>query len=1171
MNGLFHSMGGRGFNLQESKQKLPSYAHSFRVLTLCVSLFAASNIALAQDINLSARNESLEQVIKKLRAQTDFVIMAPSVTLTKTRPVTLNLKGVSIDQAMREIFKNQPDNLDYEIKGKNIIIRQRPTPGNTQGKKEQPTKKSGRVLDQAGSPLAGATVTSSKGGISTSTSGSGAFEIAVQDGDHLSIKMLGYEPQDIEVNGNIGDIHLTPTNIVMETADVINTGYQSIPKERAVGSFSTVSNELLNQQVSTDIISRLPNVANSVMMDQSGYTGQIMVRGLSTISGPKDPLIVVDNFPYEGSLNNINPNIIENVTILKDASASSIWGAKAANGVIVITTKKGVFHTPINVQANASLTIGSKPDLGYIRQMSSSDFIDVEQELFNRGFYDSKINSSNKPAISPVVDLLDKASKGIITNEEANMAINQLRTLDVRGQFSRYMYKPALKQQYYLSAQGGSEKFSWLSAVGYDDNKETLGEKYNRLNIRFQNTYRPVQNLSVSTNLYYTQTGNGSGRYGYADIENLFPYTRMVDENGNPLAVPKNWNMSYVASFGDGKLLDWLYYPLTDWQHNTSKSTTSSLLASVGAKYQFIDGLSATIDYQYQRESGNSTRMADIESYSARDYINSFTQIVNNAPVYIVPKGAIMDKSSTIMNVNNLRGQLAFDRTYGKHNINAIAGAELRSIDNNGNQTRYYGYNPNNLTTGNVDYTLSYPNIITGGSSTILNGNLLTETDKRFVSQYANAAYTFDGKYILSGSIRRDASNLFGLKTNDQWNPFWSAGLAWNVSKESFYKISFLPYLNLRATYGFSGNIDPAMVAVNTIRFLPRPSSYTNTPVALFENYYNPELRWETSKMFNIALDFRSKANRISGSVEYYHKKGINLFGTAQIDVTTGVSPYMLRNVASMMGNGLDLELKTINLTGTTFKWNTILNFSLYKDKIAEYNVDRSLAAFYISTNNPPISGVKDHPVYAMYAYKWAGLDPQTGAPRGYLNGEISTDYASITGEGTPLQDLQYFGSAIPTKFGSLINSFAYKDLSLQIGISYKFGYWFRRSSINYSELFNNNRGHSDYALRWQKPGDELHTNIPAIDYESNNSRDHFVEGSSIFVEKGDHIRLQYFNLAYNLRRLKNLKTFQIFVNASNLGIIWKANKSGIDPDFNINLNRYVTPANYSIGFRTQF
>lgn len=1174
MNGHYHSKEYSGREVPRTSKNYFRILLRFKALLFtCLFLLLGIKACFAQTVSLQVKNQPLEQVIKQLRAQTDYAIMAPSATLAKGKLVNVNLNKVTIDQALKEIFKNQPTTIDYEIKGKNIIIRQRSgtKEDNTKPKKDQPAKKSGSVVDQNGNPLAGVTISNPKGNLSTSTNQSGLFELSVHDGDQLLVSIMGYEPIEVMVSsGKIGQIILRPENIEIGVVDAVNTGYQTLPKERATGSFSTVSNELLNQQVGTDIISRLPNIANSVMMDQSGYNGQIMVRGLSTISGPKDPLIILDNFPYEGDLNNINPNIVENITILKDASASSIWGARAANGVIVITTKKGQVSHKINVRLNSSLTIGAKPNLGYIRQMSSTDMIDVEKELFSNGFYDSKLISSNRPVVSPVVDYLDQARKGAISLEEANDAIDALRNIDVRDQFNQYVYRPAVKQQYFVDANGGSNNFSWLSSVGYDHNKETLGENYDRLNLRFQNTYRPFKSLSLSTNLYYTQTTTASGRFGYSDIGYIFPYTRIADDNGIALPIARNWNMSYVSSFGDGKLMNWMYYPLDDWKHQTTKSNSSSILGASTLKYTILNGLSLNIDYQYQRETSNNSNLADIESYMARDYINSYTQIVNNVPIYIVPKGAILDKANFVSNTHNLRGQINFDRTYGRSNINAIAGTEIRSISNDGNQSRYYGYNPNNLTVGNVDFKTAYPNIITGGTSTIINGNLLNETDRRFVSQYANASYTYNDKYIFSGSLRRDASNLFGLKTNDQWNPFWSTGIAWKISKEKFYKFDQLPNLSIRGTIGYAGNIDPAMVSVNTIRFLPRASVYTGTPVALFQNYYNPQLRWETSKMFNIGVDFNSKSNRISGSIEYYQKKGINLFGTSPIDYTSGVDPYMLRNVAEMKGKGLDVELKTVNIN-KAFKWNTILNFSYFKDQIEEYNVERSLALFYISTDIPPVSGVKGHPVYSVYGYKWAGLDPANGEPQGYLDGKISKDYPAIIGEGTPVEDLDFFGSAIPTKFGSFINTVSYKAISLQVGLTYKFGYWFRRNSINYSDLYNNWRGHSDYANRWKMPGDENFTNIPSVDYLSNSSRDQFYEGASILVERGDHIRLQYINLAYNLSRTKYFNSVQFFVNANNLGIIWKANQAGIDPDFNINLNRFVTPANYSLGFRAHF
>ncbi|MBX3242289.1 MAG: SusC/RagA family TonB-linked outer membrane protein [Chitinophagaceae bacterium] len=1042
----------------------------------------------------------------------------------------------------------------------------------------------GRVISLNDSlPIEGASVSLQGADRTVSTNNKGHFTIQIALNVNTAVVVVnhvGYEPTMITVvlpQRDTLNIFLQTSSRLLDEVEIISTGYQKIPKERATGSFATVSNELFNQQVGTDILSRLPAIANSIVMD-NGRQGvpQMMIRGLSTISGPKDPLVIIDNFPFDGDITNINPNIVANITILKDASASSIWGARAANGVIVITTKSGRFNQPITLSFNSNLTIGAKPDLGYIRQMASGDYIEMEQELFNRGFYNSQINSTSRPVISPMVDLLNKVRNGTITEEQAQQQINAWRIVDARDQFNQYMYKPSVNQQYFLSAQGGGEKFSWTSSVGYDHNKDNLGSTYQRVNLRFLNTYRPIKQISITTSLYYTQAQNKSGRYGYNNVSmkgNVFvPYMQMADTRGNAVPVAKNYNQSYLDTAGSGKLLDWNYYPLTDWKYQTSNNKISDILATAALDYQIIKGLNATANYQYERQFGLNSNIADVNSYMARDYINRFTQIVNGNTVFIVPTGGILNKSNNILNANNLRGQLSFDNIYGKHSITAIAGLELRSANTSGYQERFYGYNPNNLTTAGVDYTRAYPNFITKRNSFIQRNQSLNERTTRFVSYFANTAYTFDNRYTLSASARRDASNLFGLKTNDQWNPFWSVGVAWKLSNEKFYSIDFLPYLNLRATYGFSGNVNPAMVAVNTITYSSNNSVFNGNPMAWFSNYYNPRLKWETSKMLNLAVDFHTKNDRIAGSIEYYRKKGENLFGIAPLDYTTGVDPYMIRNVASMKGNGWDIQLKSFNIN-RTFKWQTILNFSLYKDQIIEYQIERTLASGYISTSDVPISGIKGKPVYAIYAYKWAGLDPNTGESRGYLNGEISKDYTLITGTGTKVEDLKYYGSAIPTKFGSLINSVSYRNFNLQVGISFKFGYWFRRNSVNYTDLFSDWRGHSDYGLRWQKPGDEAYTIVPVNPYSTDYNRDAFYTGSSALVEKGDHIRLQYINLAYDFEMPKTrrvIKGIQIYFNANNLGLLWKANKAGIDPDFNIGANNLVTARNYAIGVRTK-
>ncbi|WP_166334409.1 SusC/RagA family TonB-linked outer membrane protein [Sphingobacterium chungjuense] len=1040
----------------------------------------------------------------------------------------------------------------------------------------------GKVLSASDQkPIIGATVKQKGINNIVNTDREGWFSIGVHTGSsqEFVIEHVGYKTYQTTPT-SISDtlvIQLEQLDKVVDSVTVVSTGYQQLPRERATGSFSTVNRELFNQQVGPDILSRLPAIASSLTTDNSSMTPRLMVRGLSTIQGPKDPLIVLDNFPYEGDIQNINPNIVESITILKDAAASSIWGARAANGVIVITTKKGQFNRPIALEFNSQLTVIGKPNLDYLPQMSSSDYIDQEIELFGRGFYDSRIGSASSPVISPVVDLLEKVRNGSLSEQQAEQEINRLRGIDARNDFNRYMYKHGTNQQYYLGARGGSETFSWSSAAGWDRTIDNLGESYDRVNLRFENTYRPMPSLSLRTGAYYTQSSTHSGRLGYDNVSmhagNIVPYMELADQQGNARPVFYNLNNTYINSVGQGQLLDWNYYPLDDWRYNTNSGSSSSMLATAGLDYEILPGLSGSVNYQYERQNNRSESLADEQSYSTRDYINRFTNISGGQASFPVPRGGILDRRSGVLNASSLRGQLSFDRDFGDHHISAIAGSEMRSTARNSAQDRLYGYNPNNLTSGRVDYTRSYAGFITGNNF-IQYGSFASASDTRFLSQYANAAYTYRARYTLSASARRDASNLFGLTTNEQWNPFWSVGMAWKVSNERFFKTDLLSYLNIRATYGFSGNIDPAMVAVNTISFFQNNSPFTGRPNAQIANYHNPSLRWETSRMINVAVDLRSKNDRISASVEYFRKQGRDLFGAAPIDYTTGIPPATLRNVASMSGDGLDIELKTDNIRSTDLQWSSILNFTMFKDRIQEYMVNRTLASEYVNPASVPISGIAGKPVYAMFGYSWAGLDSENGQPQGYLDGQISTDYRNMIGAGTSIDELEYFGSSIPTTFGSFINSFTYKSVSLQIGLSYKFGYWFRQGSIHYTDLMNSWRGHSDYADRWRQPGDELHTHIPGNTYTTNSQRDSFYAGSSVLVEKADHIRLQFINLGYliPLNIGGKQKNIQIYLNANNLGVLWRANKQSIDPDFHSpNSPRLIRPAGYTLGLRTNF
>lgn len=1183
MNGLFHSMGGRGFNLQESKQKLPSYAHSLRVLTLCVSLFAASNIARAQDINLTARNESLEQVIKKIRAQTDYSIMAPSATLTKTRPVTVNLKGVSINQAMREIFKNQPESLDYEIKGKNIIIRQRPTPDNTPGKKEeQPAKKSGRVLDQAGSPLAGATITAGKGGIATSTSGSGTFEIAVQDGDHLSIKMLGYEPQDIEVNGNIGEIRLTATNIVMETADVINTGYQSIPKERAVGSYVQVDNKLLNRSVSTNILDRLNGVVPGLTSDPIGnFNGEIQtnpnnrssgltIRGKSTLLSSTDPLIVVDNFPFEGELSSINPNDIESVTVLKDASAASIWGARSGNGVIVITTKRGKQNETIKIDFSSNLTVADRPDVYYNQNyIDSKNFIEIEQYLFDQGYFDSDLmDNSTYPVVSPAVEIMNLVKTGALTDAEGQKRLDVLRNPDVRKDWDNYIYQKALKQQYSLALHGGSDKMTYRLSAGYDHNKEELVRNgTNRLTINSLNTYRPLKNLELTAGLNYAQSrtdlNNSFSQYSVSNGKysgSYFPYSMLADQMGNPLDILYGLGENYLQQSAQQGFRDWRYRPLQELAIANNRTKVNSILARLSATYKILPELSASANYQIEQQKISSRNHQTQDSYYVRNLFNTFSiyDPATNQLTSNFPKGDILNLTDYTWTSWNFRSQLNYDKTFGLHGISALAGFESRELKTDGSAQSLLGYN-DQFGTSNMalDYVTYFPTSPSGSSRLPAPSGRIYGVINRFISYYANGSYNYNDRYTLTASVRTDGANLFGAKVNNRFTPLWSVGTGWKISNESFYKAAFLPYLHLRASYGFNGNTYRYGTALLTGRY--GTALLTGAPAITSLTAPNPELSWERVKNLNLGLDFGTKNNFVTGSIEFYNKTGIDLVQPTTLAPQTGFTTYTA-NTAKTSTKGLDLNI-TANWIRKALQWKTIFQYSLVKDKILRYDAPYSGIGGF--------GGIVGKPLNALFAYKWEGLNPENGNPVGWLNGAKSEDYAAII---TNLKesDIVYKGNRTPTSFGSLRNDFTYKDFDLSFNITYFIGYSFRRGSIDpsYSTLLTSQR-HTDYLNRWQKPGDEKNTNVPSLVYPEDYSRSAFYRNSETLITPGDHIRLQDIRLGYDLNKVINSPKIKInaFFYANNIGIIWRKNKNGLDPS----VINYPVPRTYSIGINANF
>lgn len=1044
---------------------------------------------------------------------------------------------------------------------------------------------SGRIISSVTKEaVAGATVRLSNQNVSTFTNADGSFSIvAVARPDTLIVTHVSFKSMMIvcKAGQNLWDelIELEPKEGVLDEV-IISTGIQQVPRERSTGSFEFVDKKALNLQTGTNILERLIGQSAGILFDDTKIRSEnkklnFNVRGLSTINGVQDPLIIVDNFPYEGDINNINPNDIESVSILKDAAAASIWGSRAGNGVVVITTKKGTFNRKLQVGVNVNTIIRSEPDLFTLQQISPSDYIDVEQMLYRAGAFNSRINNPYPFSISPAVEIFEQTRLGNISASDSAGLIDKLKTFDLRDDFQKYVYRSAITQSYAVNLNGGADNISYYFSGGYDKNVGHVGEQFDRINARFENNYRLGKRLLVGLGVSYTNSTSKSGRLAYQqhgiNYDRFVPYGRLTDEAGNPLALAINHRQEYIDTAGGGKLLDWNYYPLEDHKYNRSNTRLQSIVANYSMQYQFTNWLGADLNYQYQQEKTDSRQIAGKRSYAARNIVNKFSTIdpVTGIVSYAVQPGAVLTLSDQSMQAHNLRGKFNLNKSWGAHALTALFGGEIRETAISAETDMVYGYNEDVLTTATVDYATSHKNFITGNDELIPYGRSFAESSNRFVSLFGNAAYTYNDRYTLTASIRRDASNLFGVETNDKWKPFWSLGAGWNVSRESFYNWSFLSMLKLRATFGFSGNVDQSKSAKTVITYLGN-NGFSNLLVAGITQYANPDLRWEKVRTLNLGINFASRNNVISGTIEYYRKKGVDLFGYQPVDYTQGLQDVVvMRNVASMKASGLDARILVRNVD-RMFKWSTDYIINYYRDETTDYYLAPSTPFMPGSGNS--ISPLVGKPLHAVFSYAYAGLDPQTGDPLGYYNKQKSSDYLLMRQAAeSSVDSLVYEGPSSPTFFGNVQNRFEWKGLALTINVGYKLGYFFRRETIRYSDLFSVGIGHPDFSKRWRQPGDEQHTNIPSMRYPDVSGRDRFYRLSEATVERADQVRLQFINLSYGFQPLRaagSTLRLEVYANAANLGILWRANDLRIDPDYYTSIQ---PSKSYTLGIRLNY
>ncbi|MBR9854331.1 MAG: SusC/RagA family TonB-linked outer membrane protein [Algicola sp.] len=1120
---------------------------------------------------------SLKEALSEIEDKGEISFVYSGSQLPLNKQVTIQEENQSLGSLLNTLF--MPFDIKYQVQGtnKHIVLSHNQTDidnatleYNDLLVEQQDGAIRGKVIDIGGIPLLGVTVLVKDTDRGTTTDMDGNYSIVAKEGEILEFRLVGFKTKEATIKGSAPINMVLEEDIIALNEVVVSTGYQEIPKERATGSFVFADEERLDNQVGVISISeKIQGLIPGVLVEGN----RIVIRGQSTINADASPVIVVDGFPTSLSLDDINPNDIENITVLRDAAAASIWGVRASNGVIVITTKKGKTGSKPRFSYSSSLRITEQPDISALRLADSHQYIDAELEALDRGWVNLSSANGNS-GNSRVFEIYKKQFDGDITPEEAERLYNQLRANDSHGQ-SDLFFRNSISQQHNLSMSGATEANNYYASLNIQDNKfQSVGNSDTRVKFNIKNTYQIHPKIALDANIsisYARGAFNGASTYSFVRQK---PYELFVDEQGGYVPV-----YDVFRSVERNEELQGLGY--YDWNKNMKRDVDNSDNATrsfspkiiTGVTAELMDGLRYEGRFMYETRRYRNETFFNEEMYKTRDLINKFTTITGSGLEYQIPKGPLFEYTNTEMQSHTVRNQLIFSKNYNgtKHRVNALLGTEITKTKNNLEKGRYFNYDKNLLTYSLIDEkTLAEGVPGWNGFTQRLPAiwRPITETENRYFSYYFNGAYTYGDRYTFSASGRIDKSNLFGADANDRITPLYSVGLSWNVVNEDFFNLDFINTLKLRATMGENGNVDRSTSKV--LVATPETNSYSTGEQYLKIDFpENKELKWESTKSYNVGVDLGMFNNRLSLVADYYIKNSYDLLAYSEADPSLGFSS-VYRNTASVENKGIDLGLGARIFEGD-FGWNFEFNISKNTNEVTKvYNPNPTVDNYLTGGYGRQIEG---YPIDYIYNFRWAGLS-EDGHPQIYDNeGNI---YSSEDPELDPqIEWLNYAGSTAPKYFGSVVNTLRYKGFRLNTIFTYKFGHvmrlptvYVRGSDLLLAEVDN----------RWRQPGDENTTDIPRM-YDVAQQpfvRTQFSEANDNRTKSASFVRLNNVNLIYDFPKGilgKEIQSLQIQAQATNVAL-WTKNDRGIDPEA-INL-RYgdlslPNPSIYTFGIRVGF
>lgn len=1027
----------------------------------------------------------------------------------------------------------------------------------------------------------------------------GKFNISVPEGvTRLFCSYVGHEVQELKLvpGKDQYEITLFPSAQMLDA--VVVTGYQTVERRKltaAVGKLN-ISDETIGAVKSIDqaLAGQIAGLSVTSTSGAPGAPAKIRIRGTSSLNGTQDPLWVLDGIPLEGtdvpqsnvlndvsniqqsSIAGLNPADIENITVLKDAAATAIYGARAANGVIVITTKKGKVGKPV-INFSSKFTYMPTLSTNRLNMLNSQEKVDLELELLRSNF----AYGDNKGGVSKIIsgygltDAYKKGGWGALT-PEAQTDISRLRNTET--DWGDILFRDAFNQEYSLSLSGGNERVTYYTSIGYyQENGNVKGVGLDRLNIVAKTSYKVNRMLKFGVSLFVNRRNNKTYLTDTYGLVNPVYYSRKA----NPYYQPFDANGNYVYDFDVQNNSDTdLGFNIFEERKNTSNEETINALSSIfDAELRFNDKLKFTTQLGLQLDKASKEQIADKESFSMRiirknsKYWDSASQSNKN----FIPDGGV---HKTYENTNSQITWKAMgeyrDSFNDIHELEVMVGTELRKTWYETLFSAGYGFDRQTLTTKPVvfpdeDRARQFPL------------HQKTYKENAYVSFFSTASYSLMNRYTFGGSIRFDGSDLFGVDKKYRYLPLYSVSGLWRLSNEPFMQGTrkWMDNLAFRVSYGIQGNIDK-----NTSPFLLGKYIVDNILPGGSEHMIdinsapNKKLRWEKTQSVNVGLDFSVLNQAINLSVDYYYRKGTDLIGKQMLPLETGFVSTNI-NWASMVNKGVEVSLSTRNVATKNFSWYTNLNFAYNNNKVLREAIPEAQT----------IPGREGYPVDAIFAIKTAGLDEE-GYPLFYdkegkkvtlkelyrLQDPFGLGF-TVNSDVTPAEErsfYSYIGSQDTPYTGGLINTFSYKNWELTANLSFNLGGYVRTTpSYNFINFDRGQNVNSDILDRWTPENTD--GRLPALitsekradEYYWYDQKSEIYKNLDIWVKKLNYFRLQNLRLGYRLpeKMIKSLGmgSASVAIEGRNLLVFGSSYKNFLDPESMY--NPYAPPIPKSITF----